>query len=66
VSTRDNAEFHALLEAVGRRTGRELLLNTSFNVKGQAIVNAPGEAIETLLATGIGALFLENTLVRKL
>jgi carbamoyltransferase len=42
-----------------------MTLNTSFNVKGQAIVNTPGEAIETFLTTGIEALFLENVLVRK-
>lgn len=65
VSTRDNASFHALLGAVGRRTGREMALNTSFNVKGQAIVNTPSEAIETFLGTGIEALFLEDVLVRK-
>ncbi len=65
VSRQDNAEFHELLGAVGRHTGREMVLNTSFNVKGQAIVNTPGEAIDTFLTTGIEALFLENTLVRK-
>ena len=65
VSSRDNASFHALLGAVGRRTGREMVLNTSFNVKGQAIVNTPSEAIETFLGTGIEALFLEDVLVRK-
>jgi carbamoyltransferase len=65
VSTNDNAEFHELLEAVGRQTGREMVLNTSFNVKGQAIVNTPEEAIETFLSTGIQALFLHNTMVRK-
>jgi carbamoyltransferase len=65
VADRDNGEFHELLEAVGRRTGREMVLNTSFNIKGQAIVNTPVEAIETFLGTGIEALFLENILVRK-
>jgi carbamoyltransferase len=65
VSARDNPEFHALLGAVGTRTGREMVLNTSFNVKGQAIVNTPTEALETLLSCGIEALFLENVLVRK-
>jgi carbamoyltransferase len=65
VSRTDNGEFHELLRAVGRHSGRELVLNTSFNVKGQAIVNTPGEAIETFLASGIQALFLENVLVRK-
>src|SRR5262249_22519643 len=38
VSAGDNAEFHALLLAVGEITGREMVLNTSFNVKGQPIV----------------------------
>lgn len=65
VSRDDNDEFHALLVSLGRRTGREIVLNTSFNIKGQAIVNTPSEAIKTFLATGIQALFLENTLVRK-
>jgi len=64
VSSRDNADFHALLTSVGRRTGREIVLNTSFNVKGQPIVNTPAEAIETFLSTGIQALFLGDTLVR--
>ena len=42
-----------------------MVLNTSFNVKGQPIVNTPQEAIETFLGTGIEFLFLENILVRK-
>jgi len=61
----DNGEFHELLRAVGEATGREMVLNTSFNVKGQAIVNTPQEALETFLGTGIVALFLGNTMVRK-
>ena len=65
VSSVDNADFHTLLRAVGRLTGRELVLNTSFNVKCQPIVNTPHEAVETFLGTGIEALFLENHLLRK-
>jgi carbamoyltransferase len=42
-----------------------MVLNTSFNVKGQAIVNTPIEAIETFLSTGIQALCLEDVLVSK-
>ncbi|HLQ77191.1 MAG TPA: carbamoyltransferase C-terminal domain-containing protein [Terriglobia bacterium] len=60
VSTGDNPDFHLLLKSIGKITGREMLLNTSFNVKGQPIVNSPREAIETLLGTGIEFLFLEN------
>lgn len=65
VSSVDNAEFHALLKAVGKITGREMVLNTSFNVKGQPIVNTPREAIETFLGTGIEFLFLENIMVGR-
>lgn len=65
VRASDNPEFHSLLSAVGRLTGREMVLNTSFNVKGQPIVNTPLEALTTFLSTGIDYLFLENTLVRR-
>jgi len=63
VSADDNGDFHQLLRAVGQTTGREMVLNTSFNVKGQPIVNTPEEALDTFLGTGIEFLFLENRLV---
>jgi len=65
VSEQGHPDFHALLRATGKTTGREMLLNTSFNVKGQPMVNSPVEAIETFLGTGIDALFLENALVTR-
>jgi carbamoyltransferase len=65
VSARDNRDFHSLLKAVGKTTGREMVLNTSFNVKGQPIVNTPTQAIQTFLGTGIEGLFLENYLVTR-
>jgi carbamoyltransferase len=65
VSEKDNPDFHVLLKAIGKITGREMLLNTSFNVKGQPIVNTAREAIATFLGTGIQALFLENYLVTR-
>ncbi len=65
VSTSDNPDFHTLLQAVGEATGSEMVLNTSFNVKGQPIVNTPEEAIETFLGTGIEFLFVENFYVTR-
>jgi carbamoyltransferase len=65
VSRDGNPDFHALLQAIGGTTGREMVLNTSFNVKGQPIVNTPEEAIETFLGTGIEFLFMENALVSR-
>jgi len=63
VSAHDNKSFHALLRVVGKKTGRELVLNTSFNVKGQPMVNTPVEAISTMLDANIDALYLENYLI---
>lgn len=65
VSEEDNRDFHRLLIAVGKTTGRQMVLNTSFNVKGQPIVNTPLEAIETFLGTGIDFLFLENHILGR-
>ena len=65
VSAKDNPEFHVLLKAVGAISGREMVLNTSFNIKGQPIVNTPREALSTFLGTGIEFLFLEDILVRR-
>lgn len=65
VSTQDNRTFHTLLEAVGRATGREMVLNTSYNVKGQPIVNTPEQALETFVNCGIDYLFLGDSLVRR-
>jgi len=65
VSQSDNPDFHLLLREVGKVSGREMVLNTSFNVKGQPIVNTPAEAIATFLGTGIDALFVENTLIER-
>jgi carbamoyltransferase len=65
VSAVSNPEFHALLQAVGRTTGREIVLNTSFNVKGEPIVNTPAEAIATFLGSGIDFLFLDDYIVTR-
>jgi carbamoyltransferase len=60
VSVESNSDFHALLVAIGETTGRQMALNTSFDAKGQPIVNGPEEAIEAFLNSGIEDLFLEN------
>jgi carbamoyltransferase len=57
--------FHALLEAFGRRTGVPVLLNTSFNVKGEAIVCSPRDALRTFCSTGLDALAIGRCLVEK-
>jgi carbamoyltransferase len=57
--------LHALLEAYGRRSGIPVLLNTSFNVAGEPIVNRAAEAYSTFRRCGIDALVAGPTLVTK-
>jgi carbamoyltransferase len=57
--------LHALLEAYGRRSGIPVLLNTSFNVAGEPIVNRALEGYSTFRRCGIDALVAGSTLVTK-
>jgi carbamoyltransferase len=57
--------LHALLEAYGRRSGMPVLLNTSFNVAGEPIVNRAIEGYSTFRRCGIDVLVAGPTLVIK-
>jgi carbamoyltransferase len=57
--------LYALLEAYGRRSGMPVLLNTSFNVAGEPIVNRALEGYSTFRRCGMDALVAGNTLVLK-
>ena len=57
--------LYALLEAYGRRSGIPVLLNTSFNVAGEPIVNRALEGYSTFRRCGIDALVAGPTLVTK-
>lgn len=63
VSRAQNPKMHQLLERFRNVTGFGVLLNTSFNVRGQPIVNTAREAIETFLSTGIDKLVIEGRLL---
>jgi len=65
VSQGNNLRFWNLLNTFYKKTGVPVLLNTSFNVKGQPIVNTPKEAIDTLLSTNIDCLVMGDFIVEK-
>ena len=65
VSRDTNPTFYDLLSAFGHITGVPVLVNTSFNVRGQPIVRTPDEAITTFLGTDLDALALGPFLVQK-
>ena len=64
VSRDQNARFHELLTAFGNRTGVPVLLNTSFNVAGEPIVESPGDALRTFLASDMDLLVLGDQVIQ--
>ena len=60
-----NPRFHRLLEAFERLTGCPVLVNTSFNVRGEPIVCTPEDAYRCFLATDMDALVLEDIVIVK-
>ncbi len=57
--------YYRLIEAFGEATGVPVLLNTSFNLKGEPIVNTPQEAFMTFRKSGMDALVLGKHLIEK-
>jgi len=63
VSEDDNPRFHSLLSRFYDRTSVPLLLNTSFNLSGEPIVETPFDALYTFCSTELDKLFIEDLIV---
>jgi len=63
VTAASNPTFHALLKAFERRKGVPILMNTSFNLRGEPMVDSPRDAIRTFSISGIDYLVLGRTVV---
>ncbi len=60
-----NPRFHALIEAFKRRTGCAVLVNTSFNVRGEPIVCTPEDAFRCFMGSEIETLVVGNCVLQK-
>jgi carbamoyltransferase len=60
-----NPRYYQLIERFGRATGVPVILNTSFNLRGEPIVTTPANAFRTFSKSEMDALVLENCLVEK-
>jgi len=65
VSKEQNPRFWGLIRAFEARTGMPVLLNTSFNVRGQPIVCTPKEAVETFTTADLDALVVGDYLLTR-
>jgi len=60
----DNALYRRILLEIRRKTGFGVVLNTSFNIHGEPLVETPRDAIETMIRSGVKNLFIKNFHVR--
>jgi len=60
-----NPLYWRLIDEFGKRTGVPVIMNTSFNLRGEAIVHTPTDAIRTFFSSGMDALVMGSFLVEK-
>jgi carbamoyltransferase len=65
VTADTNPRYHGLIRAFGAATGVPVLLNTSFNLRGEPIVNTPEEAVSTFRRSEMDALVIDRVLLTK-
>jgi carbamoyltransferase len=65
VEEKINPLYWRLIDKFGQRTGVPVILNTSFNLRGEAIVNTPTDAVRTFFSSGMDALIIGSFLVEK-
>ncbi len=58
-----NPAYHRMIERFGELTGVPVIMNTSFNLKGEPIVEAPDHAFNTFSLSGMDYLFLNNFVI---
>jgi carbamoyltransferase len=65
VHAETNPRFHTLIKNFAEQTGCPVLINTSFNVRGEPIVCTPEDAYRCFMATQMDYLVLENFVLTK-
>ncbi len=65
VTKRDNALYYDMISEFSKISGVPVVVNTSFNVRGEPIVNTPDNALNCFLKTGMDVLVLGNCIVDK-
>jgi len=60
-----NPRYYRIIKSFKEATGIPVLLNTSFNLRGEPIVNTPANAYNTFSNSGIDVLVMENFMIRK-
>jgi len=65
VNKKINKKYYNLISLVGEKTGTPVILNTSFNVKGEPVIATPEQALRCFASTGLDALAVEGFWIEK-
>ncbi len=65
VDAERHPRFHSILKKFEEKTGSPVVINTSFNVRGEPIVNTPEDAYRCFMGTNMDALVLESFVLDK-
>jgi len=65
ITQQNNGRFYELVRKFYEQTGVPMLLNTSFNVRGEPIVETPDDAVRCLLSSGLDACVFQNLIAFK-
>jgi len=65
VSERDNKAYHDIIKAFEKRTGEGIMINTSFNVRGEPVVCTPEDAYRCFMRTEMDVLVLGSFILDK-
>jgi carbamoyltransferase len=65
VSKKYHPRYFKLIKEFGKLTGVYVIMNTSFNLRGEPIVNTPDNALNTFIKSGLDILVMENILIKK-
>ena len=60
-----NAKYHKLISKFKQKTGCPVIVNTSFNVRGEPIVNTPEDAFNCFMGTELDTLVIGNCFLKK-
>lgn len=65
VNKETNPLYHSLIYKLGEKTGIPVVLNTSFNIQGEPVVESPKDALRCFYSTGLDALIIGNYVLEK-
>ena len=65
VDAKTHPRYYQLIKEFGKLTGVPVIMNTSFNLRGEPIVNSPENALNTFLKSGLDILAMENMVIDK-